>query len=276
MTQLIDPHDFLTDEQRAEEVATWRLTRALREAPELFTHARALTLSRAEAGETLSEWNAPMRITVEDDASDAYARLGEWVENFAMWLNIAPPVSHIAAQRIQRGDMQGFRAGVTPEGAGLLVNLLTSWLAIHSTRIATHDAHPTYREDVTSLLWRLRSKYPLDRGRERDVLPRTCPECGIPGVQAEWWSQNNADVEVSCMICGFTIDPADYKRILEWILPQAERTTWVDSLKVYPRRCTGSADCSAPVHIHGCYADTDAASCEHDDEHPTRTAGGAE
>ncbi|UAJ78330.1 hypothetical protein IT072_13790 [Leifsonia sp. ZF2019] len=219
MTDMIDVRDFETEEQRAERIAHWRLTRALTDAPEILTHVRAIALSNPERGETLTEWNAPMRITAEDDASDVYARLGEWVENFSDWLNIAPPVAHIAAQRIRRGDMQGFHANVTAEGAGLLTGLLTSWLLIHQEQTSTHPAYlADYRDDVTTLLWELRKKYPIERGREKPTYPRPCPVCGEYAIRADWWSENPGDVEVKCTECEHEIPKQEYAKILRQVI----------------------------------------------------------
>lgn len=212
----LDVRDHETDEQRAERITEWRLAGALRDAAELFIHARALTISgRAEAGETLTEWNAPMRITPEDDASERYARLAEWVDNFAVDLNIAPPVVRIAARRVDNGDTQGFRAHVTPEGAGILVSLLTAWLSIHHEQITAHQAYLVYREDVTDFLWEMRRKYPVDRGREKPIIPRPCPECGELAIRAEWWSENIQDVNVQCGVCGYQLPPKEFAKILK-------------------------------------------------------------
>ncbi|MEO7018325.1 MAG: hypothetical protein ABI067_17595 [Leifsonia sp.] len=275
MTEAIDVRDFETEDQRQESIAEWRIGRALSDAPELFIHARALTLSRPEAGETLPELNAPMKITTEDDASERYARLAEWVDYFAGTLNIAPPVVRLAARRVN-GEVHGFRAHVTPEGAGLLVSLLTMWLRIHHEQLQADAAYPTYRDDVTEFLWELRKKYPLERGRERSVEARACPECADYGIQAEWWSENRGDVEVSCQICGHKIEPKDYTKFIRDILPEESKPTWADALPAVQRRCTGSTDCSSieyidkegrihPAHVHGCRADT--GNCGHPEKH---------
>jgi len=39
-----------------------------------------------------------------------------------------------------------------------------------------------------------------------------------------------------------------------------------------PPECDGSAYCRAPVHIHGCFDDTDAARCDEPEEHSGRAA----
>lgn len=219
MTALTEALEYETAEQRAERIQEWRLWKALQDAPELFTHARAITISgRIERGDEVPHMHSPMKITTEDDASERYARLAEWVDNFAQDLNIAPPVARVAARRIENGDIQGFRAHVTPEGAGILVNLLTAWLTIHQERISTHPAYLTYREDVTGFLRDMSKKYPVDRGREKPVHPRPCPECGMPAIRAEWWSENTADVNVECTFCGYTVPPTDYAKILRWVL----------------------------------------------------------
>lgn len=213
----IDVRDYQTEEQQREDMAQWRLARALRDAPELFTHARALTLARTEAGETLTELNAPMRITTEDDASERYARLSEWVDYWAAEINIAPPVVRIAARRV-KGDVHGFRAHVTPEGAGLLVSLLTMWLLIHQEQMQADAAFAVYRDDVTEFLWELRRKCPVDRGRQKPVVPRPCPECGELAIRAEWWSANINDVQVACTVCGYEMPPAEFAKIVKRVL----------------------------------------------------------
>lgn len=276
MTAQTEALEYETAEQRHERIQEWRLWKALQSAPELFTHARTIALSRSETGETLREWNAPMRITTEDDSSERFARLSEWVDYFATTLNIAPPVSRLAARRIDNGEVQGFRAHTTPDGAGLLVNLLTSWLSIHAERMQTDASYVIYRDDVLEFMGELRRKYPLDPGRPRDVLPRPCPECGIPGVQAEWWSANTNDVEVACAICGYTLEPKEYAKQLRRILPTEKGADWIDALPSVRVRCTGSANCGAteyiddagkiqPAHIHGCFADT--GNCNEPREH---------
>lgn len=217
MNPNIDVNDTQTVDQQKTELAEWRLNRALREAAEIFTHARALTLSRTEAGETLSELNAPMRITTEDDASERYARLAEWVDYFAETLNIAPPVPRVAARRVN-GDVHGFRAHVTPEGAGLLVSLLTMWLLVHQEQARTDAAYEVYRDDVTEFLWEMRRKYPVDRGREKPIVPRPCPECGELAIRAEWWSENINDVKVTCTLCGYDMPTNEFAKIVKRVL----------------------------------------------------------
>jgi Zn ribbon nucleic-acid-binding protein len=217
MTETLDTRDFETLEQQQEALAEWRLSRALKDAAELFIHARALTLSRTEAGETLTELNAPMKITTEDDVSERYARVAEWVDYFAAELNIAPPVPRIAARRVN-GEVHGFRAHVTPEGAGLLVSLLTMWLLIHQEQMQADAAYTVYRDDVTEFMWELRRKYPVDRGREKPIVPRPCPECGEPAIRAEWWSENVNDVQVTCMLCGYEMPSAEFAKIVRRVL----------------------------------------------------------
>ncbi|GIT80202.1 hypothetical protein LLS1_18710 [Leifsonia sp. LS1] len=219
MSFTTDPHDVETDDQREERIQQWRLSRALRDAPEIFAHVRALAISgRTERGDEVPHLDSPLRITAEDDIDDRYARLNEWVDYFAAQLTIAPPVVRIAARRHDNQDIQGFRVGVTPEGASVLVSLLTMWLNIHHEQIINHDQYLAYREDVIEFLGELSGRYPVDRGREKPVLPRPCPACGLPAVRAEWWSENTHDVKVACELCEEEIPRKHYAKILDWVV----------------------------------------------------------
>jgi hypothetical protein len=100
-------------------------------------------------------------------------------------------------------EVQGFRAGVTPDGAGLLVRNLTVWLLTHQDKIERHESAASYFEDVAEIVWDLRKKFPRVGRGTRPIFPRACPVCGSPSMGVEWQSEQLTDFTLVCAYCGF-------------------------------------------------------------------------
>ncbi len=219
----------LTEEQDAAEILAWRTDRALRDAPDLFKHVRSLAApqevrdldgmsgvpaaasSSSERGETLPQWSAPLLITAVDDADESYVRLVEWVQFWSETLRIDPPATHAVAWTNLKQGLQGFRAGTTPDGAGMLVRLQTMWLLVHADEFAGHESVEAYRADVTEFLSALRARYPM-RDRHRGIAMRECPACGEVSVSVDWADEDSdapSSARVVCGGCGWSAPSSD-------------------------------------------------------------------
>jgi hypothetical protein len=222
-------------EREARELAVLRDRRArrsLREAPGLVMYVRSVSIGgQSERGETLVEWSAPMRIAAADASDAVYAQLVDWVTYWAGVLEVAPPSSAVVASRnfqwahksagFKDAAVLGFKSGTTPEGAYLLVKLLTMWLLTHADRIvAVEDAGAVeaYQDDVSRLVRELRGQFPTAPRPQRDVVSRECPKCCVEAVGAEWGSEDVRDVRVFCGSCGFVVPVKTYARVLEWVV----------------------------------------------------------
>jgi hypothetical protein len=222
----------LTEEQDAAAVLAWRTERALKDAPELFEHARgiaspestgtldgvdgvpAASSSFSEAGADWREVSAPLRITAVDDVDERYVRLVEWVEFWSETLSIEPPAAHVVAWRNLKAGLQGFKAGTTAMGARMLVALHTSWLLIHADEIGEHESAEAYRTDVTEFLFELRQRYPMRARRERPVEGRPCPACGLWNVFVDWADEEQSRARVACDDCGWEAPQREVARML--------------------------------------------------------------
>lgn len=199
-----------TDEERAERIQRWRLHRALVEAPDLLAHVRSIAIGgRSERGETLGEWTAPMRITAADDVDDVYGQLIDWVVWAAEELKLSPASVSVVAWSIDE-KVHGFRAETTIEAARLLTSINTGWMLTHEAQLEGWANYMAFRDDVLQLLWSLRAKYPMQKGREKVTTGRECPACGEHSVSASWWSEEMREVDVSCAACGYQLE-ADVK-----------------------------------------------------------------
>lgn len=244
-----------TDEQKAERIAKWRLSRALADAPALLAHVRGMAISGAiDRGEVLREQTAPVRLRPLSDADSVYAQLIDWVMDIASQLQLSPPSSQVLAWNLMDpdaawDDYRGFRAGTTPSAANLLTSIQTLWLVGHMTQIEAWAGYQSFRDDVTDKLWRLRSRYPMQARRERSTSDRECPACGQEAVSADWWSEEMREVDVSCQACGLKIE-ADVKvRIGNKRVGVLDLLDWETREN---RDCTcrypGDPDSDCPVH----------------------------
>lgn len=210
-----------------------RCRRLLAAAPELIEHVRSLGISGdGERGETLPEWSSPMRVTPVDGTDEAYAQLLNWVSFFAEEFGVKSPAVTVA-WKIRRGDVWGFRAGTTPQGAWLLVKSQTLWLLTHEDRIARHPSGPTFHDDVAEFLGKkLQSLYPMVSRGDRAPSQRPCPACGSFAVNAEWdWEANDLwAVTVRCGVCGFQVPTPSRGKLVEWIAEEPTIETYVPAL----------------------------------------------
>ncbi|RPE75632.1 hypothetical protein EDF28_3577 [Curtobacterium sp. PhB137] len=214
----------MTIDQQAQEEATVnptvllslaaaRARHRLGEAPGLVAYVRTLiTPAGAQRSDGLprpasKEAPAPLRVDAVDESDAAYAQLLNWVAYWSETLHIAPPVTAAYAWSNSR-EVQGFRAGVTPEGAAVLVRNSTVWLLLHQDKIERHQQASAYFEDVASIVWDLRKKFPRDGRGPRPVFPRACPVCGDPSMGVEWHSEQLQDFTLVCSYCGFKGDTA--------------------------------------------------------------------
>lgn len=224
---------------------TWRARKALEQAPEIVAHVRSL-IGSGEAGDSgavdvpsgledgkwvqllgIREESSPLRVTAADAADALYAQLVEWVVYWADGLEGERPASTAVAWRSGRdGETLGFRAGTTVSGAALLTRLQTMWLLLKHDRIVASEYGPQYVRDVTSAIWALRARFPMEdssRGGEPVVV---CQVCGLPELRVSWFHGEDRDLAtVRCDYCGD--EPAGLDRarreaeVLRWL--QQER-----------------------------------------------------
>lgn len=238
-----------TDEEReAAEAALrdYRSRKALGQAAELAAHVRSL-INSPERGEVLSEYVSPMKLSPTDDIDALYAELINWVSYWSRWLEMTPTATSVVAWRNNR-EVQGFRAGTTPNGAGMLVRLQTMWLLSRADMIARHPAGAEYQEVIASLVWSLKSRYPTTEKRKRDVSPRPCTLCGEPEVGAEWGSENPLDVKIECGHCGLDY-PTTARNIAKWLTVDATTVAYSEECLVAQHARCPSVHCECSCHV---------------------------
>lgn len=223
MTDTITPE---VDAETAYALAAVRARRQLRDAPGLIAYARALavpslgTMSDGMPRAASKEAPLPFRADAIDDTDDAYARLVEWVTNWADILQVNPPATIGVLWRRGTGEGWGFRAEATPAGAGQLVQILTTWLLIRWDAMLAADAGRAFIDDIGDILRPLFGKYPRAPRGERQVLPRPCPVCDHFAFGAEWHSEEVADFVLRCEHCGHEETAAEHltvKRVRELV-----------------------------------------------------------
>ncbi len=189
-------------------LAAARARQRLEEVPGLIAYVRTLvvpqTLQRSDGlpRAASKEPPAPFNTAAVDESDSVYAQLLNWVSYWSETLRIAPPVTASYAW-VNSREVQGFRAGVTPEGAALLVRNISIWLLLHEDEIQRHDQAAEYFGDVASIVWNLRKRFPRNGRGTRPVFPRPCPVCGDPSMGVEWRSEELADFTLACAYCGF-------------------------------------------------------------------------
>jgi hypothetical protein len=150
----------------------------------------------------LGEPPAPFNTAAVDESDSVYAQLLNWVGYWSEALHIAPPVTATYAW-VNSREVQGFRAGVTPDGAALLVRNISVWLLLREDEIEGHEQAVEYFGDVALIVWNLRKMFPRDGRGTRPVFPRPSPVCGDPSRGVEWHSVELADFTLACAYCGF-------------------------------------------------------------------------
>lgn len=193
-------------------LAAARARHRLEEAPGLVAYVRTLVVpagaQRSDGPRSPSkDAPAPLRVDAVDESDAIYAQLLNTVDEMAEKLNVQPPVTAVYAWSNAR-EAQGFRAGVTPEGAGMLVRNLTVWILLRFDKIARHPLARHWYEDLTTMVDDLSKQFPrADRGA-RMVLPRPCWVCGSETVGIEWHSAQLQDFTLACSYCGAEGDTA--------------------------------------------------------------------
>lgn len=220
-------------------LAAARTRQRLQEAPGLVAYVRTLVIPQtAQRSDGLpraasKEAPAPFNTEAVDESDSVYAQLLNWVSYWSEALHIAPPVTASYAW-VNSREVQGFRAGVTPEGAALLVRNITVWLLLHEDEIQRHEQAAEYFGDVASIVWNLRKRFPRDGRGTRPVFPRPCPVCGDPSMGVEWHSEGLADFTLVCAYCGFEgntaalLKDADVHELMRNMRVEeaAEATSW--------------------------------------------------
>ncbi|WIB69784.1 hypothetical protein [Curtobacterium sp. MCBD17_026] len=229
-----------------------RARQRLNEVPGLIAYVRTLVVpagvqrSDGLPRSASREAPAPLRVDAVDEADSAYAQLLNWVGYWAETLHLSPPVTASYAWSNAR-EVQGFRAGVTPQGAGLLVKNLAVWLLTHQEKIERHEYAGSYFDDVAEIVWDLRKKFPRVGRGIHPVLPRACPVCDSPSMGVEWQSDQLTDFTLVCAYCGFEGSTAallkdrDVREILrDMRIEEAPETTswWTKKQAVREMRIT--------------------------------------
>lgn len=237
-----------TDQQHEEEtvdtavllsLAETRARHRLEEAPGLVAYVRTMIVpagaQRSDGPRPASkEAPAPLRVDALDESDAFYAQLLNTVEEMAEKLELDPPLTAVYAWSNAR-EVQGFRAGVTPDGAGGLTRNLTVWILLHLDKVARHRLARHWYEDLTRVVEDLSKQFPRAERGARLVLPRTCWVCGTDGMGIEWQSADLRDFTLSCSYCGHVGDTAllledpelkDLLRKMRRLEDQPETTTW--------------------------------------------------
>lgn len=245
---------YETEDQKLERVQQRRVQMALKHLPDAIAYVRSIaTNGQSERGEVVPKMDTPMRVTAAQDSDEVYAILINWVVYLAEDLNLATPSTSAVAWS-NKVDVQGFRAGTSPEGAHMLTRLQTMWLSIHFEQILTHPAAGEFRKNVLEMESGLRARYPRSAPRQRPTHSRPCPACGVPAVGAEWFSADPLDVRIACSSCGYDIPGAELE---DWMVPELlddDEEAEGEPLPPVVERCNGSITCTALEHIRGCYA----------------------
>ena len=200
VTEDVDPVILLS-------LAAVRARQRLTEAPGLIAYVRTLIVpasaqqSDGQPRGGSKEPPAPLRVDAVDEADSVYAQLLNWVAYWSEQLHIPAPVTATYAWSNDR-EAQGFRAGVTPEGAAGLVQNLATWLMLHQPAIELHEQAGEYLNDVAQLIRDLRGKFPRVSRGMRPVSPRPCPVCDEAAMGAEWHSDELTDFTLACAHCG--------------------------------------------------------------------------
>lgn len=151
----------------------------------------------------------PLHADAVDDSDLAFARILEWVSYWAGVYDEQPPALIQTHWRVA-GEAQGFRAGITAEGAHHLTAAATLWLLTRHDRILMHEAARTYFVDAATIVQELTARYPTSPRRQRPVLDRACPVCDRFTYGADWQGDDVADFELRCSFCGHHQDAADF------------------------------------------------------------------
>lgn len=187
-----------------------RARSALEHAPELAQHLRTLALrtdGRTEPGIDMRVEATPLHARRVDDLDELYTVLLEWVGFWAAEYQVTAPATAAVAWRTLVGEandggtaIAGLPASTTPKGAAGLTWHLTMWLLTHHDRFATHDVAATYHDEITTLVWSLRSRSGLTDAPVRSSRGRLCPlDCSaddlgddltVAGVTAAEWAEH--------------------------------------------------------------------------------------
>jgi hypothetical protein len=153
-----------TDTERAVRESQERDNRsraALRFAPDLLHHVRAIAISSPERGETLPEWNAPMRITALHESDLVFSQLVDWRSYWQQHFDgDSAPASGVYRRD---GEVQGFAAGTTPALARILTRTQSAWLLDHADHILGEPSEVHYHLDVADMLFDLRAQFPTSK-----------------------------------------------------------------------------------------------------------------
>lgn len=250
----------------------YRLTTALDTIPELVHNMRSqiTKTGAAQYGERVTGGGdgspAPLAIDPLDASDSLYAKLVSWSEVFAHEFGIPQPRMSVWANF---REVQGFRP-VTPDTARNIMQQMTRWYLAIAEQIAASAQAVEFHDDLcygwddARGVFPLLGRYGIEPRPPRPPAAHECPVCGADDIFVKWPDKLNPDLEVLCARCHHLVD-ADlvnrHARNIDSATPPDQR--WIDELKPVPHRCSGSADCTAPVHVHGCYADTDGTHCDH-------------
>lgn len=207
MTDTTTTVDVELDEATTRALMSARARRALDEAPGLVAYIRTLVVPSTGGSNdgmpraASKEPPAPMRVDALDDSDSIYAQLINWVEFWSEQLTVRPPATATVAWR-NAVEVQGFRPTTTPPGAGQLVGYLTTWLLIRHDDINRHASGGAYFDDVASIVWQGRARYPRAPRGTRQVMARPCPVCDHYAFGADWQSEEPADFILRCEHCG--------------------------------------------------------------------------
>lgn len=74
---------------------------------------------------------------------------------------------------------------------------------MHQDKVERHEHASSYFDNVASIVWDLRKKFPRAGRETRPVFPRPCPVCDSPSMGVEWQSEQFTDFTLVSAYCGF-------------------------------------------------------------------------
>ncbi len=182
----------------------WRLD----DVPDIAARARlALVPGGAASGssERVSgsrEPDAPINVAAMEACDQLVAMLAGWVTYWARVLSLAPPRLLAGALAADR-NVEGVRAGTTPETVADGLTEWGMWMKVHLPAIAAQNSVAAFHDELDSTCRKIARQFPRDEPREVQQRPRYCPICEVRGVRVTWEGRQPV---VRCAVCDWIFE----------------------------------------------------------------------